>query len=287
MRGTITALLAGLLLLPALTAADKPAAPAEQLEALKKEIRTVRTEFGQAYQKAKTAKEKQELRDTMEKQLGACARRALELARKHPKDPVAVDALCWIIVGVSNYHAAGAEIETAFDLVQNDYVTSDKIGSACGRAFADGFSRKPEQFLRAVIAKNPHRDIQAVACFSLARLLRSLANRAERLRDPEVAKEWEKWVKADVLKHYKNSDPEKLLKETEELLERVVAKYGDVKTLRAGTYGKLAEAMLFEMRHLVIGKPAPEIEGEDIDGKHFKLSDYRGKVVVLDFWGHW
>jgi cytochrome oxidase Cu insertion factor (SCO1/SenC/PrrC family) len=36
-----------------------------------------------------------------------------------------------------------------------------------------------------------------------------------------------------------------------------------------------------------IGKEAPEIEGEDIDGNRFKLSDYRGKVVLLDFWGHW
>jgi hypothetical protein len=38
---------------------------------------------------------------------------------------------------------------------------------------------------------------------------------------------------------------------------------------------------------LEIGKVAPDIEGEDIDGVKFKLSDYRGKVVVLDFWGHW
>lgn len=36
-----------------------------------------------------------------------------------------------------------------------------------------------------------------------------------------------------------------------------------------------------------IGQLVPEIEGEDIDGVAFKLSDYRGKVVVLDFWGHW
>ena len=28
-------------------------------------------------------------------------------------------------------------------------------------------------------------------------------------------------------------------------------------------------------------------EGKDIDGKRFKLSDYRGKIVVLDFWGNW
>jgi hypothetical protein len=29
---------------------------------------------------------------------------------------------------------------------------------------------------------------------------------------------------------------------------------------------------------------APEIVGTDQDGKEFKLSDYRGKVVMLDFW---
>jgi hypothetical protein len=37
----------------------------------------------------------------------------------------------------------------------------------------------------------------------------------------------------------------------------------------------------------VLNKEAPEIQGVDIDGKKFKLSDYRGKVVVLDFWGNW
>jgi hypothetical protein len=36
-----------------------------------------------------------------------------------------------------------------------------------------------------------------------------------------------------------------------------------------------------------VGIPAPQIEGEDIDGQRFKLSDYRGKVVMLNFWGHW
>lgn len=36
-----------------------------------------------------------------------------------------------------------------------------------------------------------------------------------------------------------------------------------------------------------IGMIAPEIEGKDLDGVSFKLSDYRGKVVVLDFWGNW
>src|SRR5262245_35511516 len=36
-----------------------------------------------------------------------------------------------------------------------------------------------------------------------------------------------------------------------------------------------------------VGQIAQDISAEDIDGVPFKLSDYRGKVVVLDFWGHW
>jgi thiol-disulfide isomerase/thioredoxin len=34
-------------------------------------------------------------------------------------------------------------------------------------------------------------------------------------------------------------------------------------------------------------QPAPEFEVEGIDGKIIKLSDYRGKVVILDFWATW
>jgi hypothetical protein len=35
------------------------------------------------------------------------------------------------------------------------------------------------------------------------------------------------------------------------------------------------------------GNIAPDIEGTDLDGVAFKLSDYKGKVVFLDFWGDW
>ena len=36
-----------------------------------------------------------------------------------------------------------------------------------------------------------------------------------------------------------------------------------------------------------IGDTAPDIDGADLSDVGFKLSDYRGKVVVLDFWGDW
>jgi len=36
-----------------------------------------------------------------------------------------------------------------------------------------------------------------------------------------------------------------------------------------------------------VGQIAPDIVGDDTEGRPMKLSDYRGKVVVLLFWGHW
>lgn len=34
-------------------------------------------------------------------------------------------------------------------------------------------------------------------------------------------------------------------------------------------------------------KPAPDLAGESLDGKPIALSDYEGKVVVLNVWGSW
>ena len=38
---------------------------------------------------------------------------------------------------------------------------------------------------------------------------------------------------------------------------------------------------------LTVGKPAPEIAGRDLDDRPFKLSEYRGKVVLLRFTAEW
>jgi hypothetical protein len=56
---------------------------------------------------------------------------------------------------------------------------------------------------------------------------------------------------------------------------------------RSGDWATAVEGPLFQLQNLYIGALAPDIEGEDLNGVEFKLSDYRGKVVLLDFWGHW
>jgi hypothetical protein len=72
-----------------------------------------------------------------------------------------------------------------------------------------------------------------------------------------------------------------------ELLEAIQAKYADVDLGRGQTLGSRVERLLFAIQNLKVGKTAPDIIGKDLDEVEFKLSDYRGKVVVLDFWGDW
>ncbi len=43
----------------------------------------------------------------------------------------------------------------------------------------------------------------------------------------------------------------------------------------------------FMLTQLTVGRTAPEISGQDLDGQPFQLSDYRGRVVLLVFSGEW
>ena len=77
--------------------------------------------------------------------------------------------------------------------------------------------------------------------------------------------------------------------EIAEKLESVKEDYGTVE-YKDSTLGDLAAKELRKLewsQNLEVGKIAPEIEGPDLDGETFKLSDYRGKIVMLDFWGDW
>jgi thiol-disulfide isomerase/thioredoxin len=37
----------------------------------------------------------------------------------------------------------------------------------------------------------------------------------------------------------------------------------------------------------MVGKPAPAIEGTDVDGRPVRLADLKGKVVLVEFWASW
>lgn len=115
--------------------------------------------------------------------------------------------------------------------------------------------------LEAVIKKLPNGNVNQKARFRLALLVAEDAQRDLTLTDTQRAKENQSVV--SILDKLRKED------DLDELLQRWI------KDLR------------YKVTHLVVGCEAPEIEGFDQDGKKFRLSDYRGKVVLLPFWGIW
>lgn len=49
----------------------------------------------------------------------------------------------------------------------------------------------------------------------------------------------------------------------------------------------LVEAVTDNLPGLRVGEEAPNFELKTLDGKKVKLSDYRGKKVILNFWATW
>jgi thiol-disulfide isomerase/thioredoxin len=60
------------------------------------------------------------------------------------------------------------------------------------------------------------------------------------------------------------------------------------KAKEAKEYAKvMADKYAGVIPDLSVGKQAPEVVSKDLNGKEVKLSDLRGKVVVLDIWATW
>jgi hypothetical protein len=283
MRRTVGVALALLVLLPAARALDDakpPGTPAEQYKALVKEYQDATNAFQKAMREAKTNEERvkaMQLRPNAQK----FAERFLALAEKHPKDPAAVDALVWVATHTGG-SGKGSPRAAALAALARDHATSDKLGPLCD-ALSRGFDKENLDTLRAVLKKNPHADVKAAACMALGTQLQTRANIAGRLDGNEqLAKQVEQVLGKDALEELKKKGEAGLNKEAEALFERVVKEFPDAKDSRGNKLGPLAEGKL-----LGPGRAAPEIDGEDTDGKAFKLSDYKGKVVLLDFWGNW
>jgi len=263
--------------------------PAEQYQALLKEYRAASQDV---YSRAKTDEERNKLLTRVDK----FPLRFLELAEKYPKDPIALDALVEVLnqeISLENNttHAGrgkeGSPQVRAITLLLRDHLDSDKLGHTCWRV-SYGFHRDCEKLLRTALDKSPHTEVQGTACLRLAQFLKARLHRLDLLKErPEMARRYEGLFGKDYLDELKRQDRAKAGAEIEALFERVIEKYPDVKLPYSGTVGEQAKRELHEIRHLSVGKQAQEIEGHDQDGKRFKLSDYRGKVVLLYFWSEY
>jgi hypothetical protein len=214
------------------------------------------------------------------------APKLLAAVQQAPQDAAAADALVWVVVNDSS----GSEfVEKSVAVLEAGHVISAKLGPIF-RPLSD-LPPGPavEKLFRGIVAKNPDASLQAQATFALAQTLKRQYDMSITLRqthDPVEIEAMELVNGKALVAKLKTADAAKLSAEAESLYEKVLASASDARVGRRDMAGT-AKAELYELQHLSVGKVAPETEGEDVDGKHFKLSEHRGKVVVLFFWGDW
>jgi len=269
-------------------AAQDQGTPADQYKALLKEFHAA----SQAHFQSTTTDGE---RTQIVARVDSVTSRCLELIEKNPGDPIALEALTQVVTleyWLNNHTShpgwgKASRQARAIELLLRDHLQSDQLGETCKRVHF-GFRQECETFLRAVLEKNPHREVQGQACLRLAQFLGNRLERIELLKDqPELARRYELLYGRDYLETLRRQDRAAVLKNAETLYEQAGEKYGDVKLPYGETVGETAKTELFEIRHLAVGKQAPDIEGVDQDGRQFKLSDYRGKVVLLYFWSEY
>jgi thiol-disulfide isomerase/thioredoxin len=259
---------------------EKPT-PAEQFKAMQKEFAKAREKLENAYAEADTAAERKALVAKFYQQQKEFVRRHLELAKQFPRDPVALDALVFVLT----HGRSGPEVQKAADLLVRNHAQDKRAGEFCPTLAQ---SVNGEKVLRALAEKNPRRAVRGLAGLFLARHLTGMASMVQTLQLPEemADKEMAESLAPETIKRLKARDAGQLRKEAEKWFEQVKAKYGDI-DYDDQTLKSLAGAELYFLRHLSVGSKALDIEGEDIAGKKMKLSDFRGKVVVLNFWASW
>jgi hypothetical protein len=246
---------------------DPPKSLAEQFAAIKKELQERQKQFQTDYRTHRNDDKKRseianEYSDFTQKQ----ADKLKSLIKKHGKEPAVFEGV--LILTGEMYYSLDDDIVR---LVLEHHFTNDKMGQLCfdiRRSFGDAWR---EKILGETAAKHPNPAVRGQAEYALGAYYR--------------------WGAQGYMNNIPEATAQERFAEAAKHFTEVTKNYAAFTTPDGkAKLGERAAGELVRIQNipnLKVGKPAPEIVGEDLDGKPFKLSDYRGKVVLLDVWGHW
>jgi peroxiredoxin len=229
--------------------------PVQQYQALLSEVQESRAEIAKSVSKLPEGSRRQSLSQKTGDLYRWFASRFLALARQHPRESFALDALVFVLANLPDCPLT----DQAVQLVLQDHLSNPKLGETCRRLTMRG-TRTAEKLANAVLEHSQDHKLQADALLALAQY----------------------WKAKSETEGISSADAENYGHQAEQLYVRLLGQYADFK-------GIVAEARpeLFEVQHLAVGKEAPDISGKDSAEQTLRLHDFRGKVVVLDFWADW
>jgi thiol-disulfide isomerase/thioredoxin len=229
------------------------------------------------------------------------APRMFLLAQQEPDTQPACNVFLWIAMkSWANRGPIFTNRLQSLDYLTKYHSTNSKAGPLCsylGRSWSWQWHEPAVMdFLNSVEKNNPVRANRAQAAYALGCCY---ATKSEELAAYES---WGStrfytngWRASELAELAQSGSSQVAAAEAEKRFKEVIANYADCMDLRelrnpkeeAPKLRKLAEENLFDLLHLSLGKTAPEIKAEDLDGNTFKLSDARGKICVLSFWASW
>lgn len=264
--------------MPADTTGDVAESGAEKKVSAEDRYADIKGRFDEAMMKfrkaysAASAEERQKVYEDSYPDGSEYAAEYVAFAKEYPEAPEAVQALSWA--------AARGDAVTkgeAMDILLKNHGDADEIAGVISGLAYDS-SENTEKQLRELSKEAANDKLKGIATLTLASFIGNVVRTQKYL---EANPDADMGENQDYIVAFKEKSGER-----EALYEEVLANYANIST-RRGTLGDSATAALFELRNLQVGMDVPDIEGADLDGVDFKLSDYKGKVVLLDFWGNW
>lgn len=252
-------------LLAALPAQDKPAAAppgldperAKAMTAIFQDLQKVQME--KLIPALKAAKKPEEAKKAAVDLIGPYGAKLIKLGEEKPTDDVAFECFMGAI-GLSNQIEDAKTRDQGVDLLLKHHNGSPKLAIFC-QFLAGGALPEPEKLLERVEKESTNPAVKGQAALALATFYQEMTESAEVPAD----KKKEALAKADAA------------------FDKVLKNYAKEKDIEGNSLGEQAASL----SSLGVGKVAPEVVTKDLDGKTVKLSDHKGKVVVVDIWATW
>lgn len=252
------------------------AAQKQYVEDYQKKVADILAAHAKAKQNAKTEEERQKLGvpglpmfNPMGGPAKAYASKFLAFAINHPKDAQVLDALNMALGLAGSVQDAPQTWQVALTLLRQNHAKSPDIRPII-KLLSRSYDGASSAFLHLVAERNPDRKTQALATRALADGLKAAADLGKELRDN----------KNNVRAFYE--------KERGKEAVQLLIDAADGRADQAAAYSKILNDKYSDvLPNLTIGSPAPEVISRDLQGKVVKLSELRGKVVVLDIWATW
>ncbi len=243
--------------------------PMQRFEAIAKDYNQAMSEFAAQLSRATTPSQKRRAK-AQEPKLEAYADRCIQLAEQYSDSTAALEALSWVLRQTASDNDTSLSDNVrqrrvrALEVLQRDHCQRDDLTDVC-LSLARSADPACDRVLQHLAVNHRRDKMRAVACYSLGL---SLSRQAENCPASERTRSGS------------------LARRAEEYFDQVIRQFPNI-TLGSSPLEEMARKKLHQVKYLAVGRVAQEIAGVDLQGQPFKLSEYRGKVVVLDFWANW